>query len=569
MKKIEIPKLLDRYIGWVNDGKIQFLKTKASRKKILQYITELKTAVENAEKKGDRSRNLNWYEAHKIGRKLWEELASAALNDIDPNSKGNDKLFGFLDKATEFEDLLYGLDDRYRDHTLHSLWVYFIGEYILRERLPKLRGNLNWYLYNDIEAYEERYSYPTELVEFAQNKKTELGNKVNEKRDAVWCIIALCHDLGYSLARLKDLNKKVKDVVAFFDISHIKETGYFLNVEHKHLAEQFLELMAMEVRIAPNPNEDYKDLEDLKTKLDKKEINKTEYKKILKEKLEEKIVIKCYRDDSTYWRLCRAFEKKEHGILSAYLIYKMLGIFANTSVRGPAEDWGLEDEEVEDNIIRGNILFAIAQHSFDFAHLYELNSLGDILVLADELEEFSRYGRQMLAREYHDTMAWSDIKIDVGEKYEKRKVKKGGGTEERDETKTQVNIIISYEVAPEHDLIEFFTWKAKTLCMFYSLEPREYKKMYEPVFYKIKGIEMSASQGKYALKLDFKKGSVHQVRIKVKEKRHFKEVRKYNIECHDGKLTSKSNKDKSLVDLLQSRFTIRDGKIIKLKGTNK
>ena len=308
--------------------------------------------------------------------------------------------------------------------------------------------------------------------------------------------------------------------------------------------------MAMDVRISPN--EDYKGL----LKSDKG--------------LEEAIVIKCYRDDSTYWRLCRALEKKEHGILSAYLIYKMLGIFANTSVRGPAEDWGLEDEEVEDNIIRGNILFAIAQHSFDFAHLYELNSLADILVLADELEEFSRYGRQMLAREYHDTMAWSDVKIDVEEESGKREIKKGEETEKRDVTKTQVNIIISYEVAAEHDLIEFFTWKAKTLCKFYSLEPREYKKMYEPVFYKIKGIEMSASQGKYALKLEFKKGSVHQVRVKVKENEHFKEVHKYDIESHDGKLTRKSNKGESLGELLKGCFDIKDGKIIRLKGeTNK
>ena len=91
--------------------------------------------------------------------------------------------------------------------------------------------------------------------------------------------------------------------------------------------------------------------------------------------------------------------------------------------------------------------------------------------------------------------------------------------------------------------------------------------MYEPVFYKIKGIKMSASQGKYALKLEFKKGSVRQVKIAVKENRRFKDVYKHNIECHDGKLTSKRNKDKSLVDLLKSRFIVKkDGTIIKLKG---
>ena len=84
------------------------------------------------------------------------------------------------------------------------------------------------------------------------------------------------------------------------------------------------------------------------------------------------MLIKCYRDDSTYWRLCRALEKKEHGILSSYLIYKILGIFAESSVRGPAEEWGLNDIEAKENTIRGDILFAIAQHEFDFAHLNQL-----------------------------------------------------------------------------------------------------------------------------------------------------------------------------------------------------
>ncbi len=77
-------------------------------------------------------------------------------------------------------------------------------------------------------------------------------------------------------------------------------------------------------------------------------------------------LIKCYRDDSIYWRLCRALEKKQHGILSSYLIYKIPGIFADATVRGPAEEWGLDDNEAVENIIRGDILFAIAQHELRY-----------------------------------------------------------------------------------------------------------------------------------------------------------------------------------------------------------
>lgn len=72
---------------------------------------------------------------------------------------------------------------------------------------------------------------------------------------------------------------------------------------------------------------------------------------------------------------------------------------------GPGEEWGLSDEEAIENIIHGNILFAMAQHTFDFANLNEINSLSDILVLADDLEEFSRIGRQLLSRKYYHTTA--------------------------------------------------------------------------------------------------------------------------------------------------------------------
>lgn len=377
MRKLNIVELLTNYKNWVEKGKIQFLQNDIhERKNIIQLLNGLISEFSEALKKGDLSENLDWREAHKKGRDLWHALASKSLNYIDPSSKGNSELFRYLDAATEFEDLLYGLEEYYRDHTLHSLWVYFIGEHIIRDHLPEIHNNLNWYLYNDIEHEKEQHSQ--KLIKDSQKKEKEICTEANNKRDAIWCIMALCHDLGYSLAKLNKLNEKVKNVLQFFDIPDFTRIGYSLDIEHQFIVNQFLELMAMDVRIVPST--------------DKKDV-----------------LIKCYRDDSTYWRLCRAFEKKQHGILSSYLIYKILGIFADAWMRGPAEEWGLDDKEAIDNIIRGDILFAIAQHEFDFAHLNSVGSLADILILSDELEEFSRYGRQMLSRKYHDTTADAEI----------------------------------------------------------------------------------------------------------------------------------------------------------------
>ena len=144
MQKLEIPDLLEKYIIWAEQGEIQFLrKNGRETKQTIKLIKDLRKKIGDAEKIGDRSKNLVWFEAHEIGTALWKKLASGALNKLDKTSKGNDKLFEYLKAATQFEDLLYGLDEHYRDHTLHSLWVYFIGEYILREILPDCIFRLN------------------------------------------------------------------------------------------------------------------------------------------------------------------------------------------------------------------------------------------------------------------------------------------------------------------------------------------------------------------------------------------------------------------------------------------
>jgi hypothetical protein len=127
---------------------------------------------------------------------------------------------------------------------------------------------------------------------------------------------------------------------------------------------------------------------------------------------------------------------------------------------GPGEEWGLSDDEAVENIIHGNILFAIAQHTFDFAHLSELNSLSDILVLADDIEEFSRFGRQQRSRKYYDTVA--DVKIEFKPKFPTKEKK--------------VAIIITYNVynyLTPKEYHEYFYRKAEQLCRIYTLHEKK------------------------------------------------------------------------------------------------
>ncbi len=260
--QMKVRGLLKEYEVWVKDGAIQFLQESKQQNEVLNCIKKLKPIMKGLDEKngGEQGEVQDWYKAHEKGRDLWRMLAKYALRDIEKTAKGNDTLYRFLKAATEFEDVLYGLDPYYRGHTLHSLWVYLIGEHILRKPIKDgtsdkciyLRENLNWYLYNDISKDADKYSYPPILVKYSEIKAEILTKVVARYTDSTWCLMALCHDLGYSLERLGALNEKVTAVLKFFDISDLEQTGYSLDIEHQYLVSQCLELMAMDVRIVPD-----------------------------------------------------------------------------------------------------------------------------------------------------------------------------------------------------------------------------------------------------------------------------------------------------------------------------
>ena len=515
MEKITIYALLKKFDVWVKKGEIQFLKKEEDRNEVLDLVEKLLSIFSEALDKQtkdekDLSELLDWFDVHKKGQSLWEKLLSCALNDIDPESKGNSRIFKYLDAATNFEDLLYGLELYYRDHTLHCLWVYLIGEHLLRDLLSGIHKDLNWYLYNSIEG--EKSAYSRMLLDNARKKEKEICKQVNEKKDAIWCVMALCHDLGYSLAKLEKLNEKVQEVLEFVDLREFRHIGYSLDIEHQYHVSQFLELMAMDVYIVPS--EDNKD-----------------------------VLIKGYRDDSTYWRLCKSFEKKEHGILSAYLIYKNLSIFADAWVRGPAESWGLDNDEAVDNIIRGDILYAIAQHEFEFAYLSQLSSISDILMIADEMEEFSRYGRQLQSRKYKDTTADTSIS------FKPAGLKRG----------QDVEIDIVYEVAKhltDKDYFEFMKRKANRLNKIYSLRlpPQKDKNKYCT----IKSLKMTAEKNSSKYFIQFTRTSKHKGFLPATDidgKSH--NEGEYDLTSDDDKLTVHLKDEKILLDKWLENASIR------------
>lgn len=421
MQKVTVLSLLNAFDVQLRAGNVGFVA--ASREiEQRQLCVLVKRLSDMFEAAGPAEEKLDWRECHKACTQVWRLLTRMALKAVDDSSKGNARLVEFLDAATRFEETLYGLEETYRDHTLHSIWVYLLGDFLLRGQLRSTYEDLNWYLYNDVESDPDW----TTLREAARKKEEALTEDANEKKDAIWCITALCHDVGYSLSKLGAINERVERVLGLLDLRRFDRIGYRLGIEQQYLTKQFLELMADDLRLEAGPDLD-------------------------------EVLVKLYRDDGSYWRLCESLEKRDHGTLSAFVLFKLLGLFGDATLRGPAEEFGLEDEEASDTLIRGNILFAIAQHHFTYCWADELGSLADVLLLVDEMEEFSRYGRPLMTREYYPTLANVSLSVEYS----------------GPKTKREVAIRIEYDVQSEQDPADFFWRKARRLTEVYDLTSPE------------------------------------------------------------------------------------------------
>lgn len=141
-----------------------------------------------------------------IAVKLWKVLFEAAMTFINPDKSGYDKLFKYFDAYVEFEELIFASDSFYRDHTLHCIWVYFLGEYLrLRDEFKDLFADSETTLHL-LDAVSELCQL-TKMSEkmsekYSRFKDIETSCKSLYAKDAaIRCIAALTHDLGYPLKR--------------------------------------------------------------------------------------------------------------------------------------------------------------------------------------------------------------------------------------------------------------------------------------------------------------------------------------------------------------------------------
>jgi hypothetical protein len=119
-------------------------------------------------------------------REIWVRLLRFALGDLacPRGNRPESELISlqsekFLGAAMEAEQVLLGAKRNYREHMTHSLRVYLLGEFFF-ERL------------------------------FQQSATgapgSEIKSLLQQKSRVVWCVAALCHDLGSALEAIVSVN---------------------------------------------------------------------------------------------------------------------------------------------------------------------------------------------------------------------------------------------------------------------------------------------------------------------------------------------------------------------------
>jgi len=418
--------VMDYYLELMKKDKIQFLNGKPKTKKcIAEGISELKNSEDL------HSKILS-------AKKLWKILFEASMGYIDSDKKGYDVMFEYFDDFVEFEELIFASDKFYRDHTLHSLWVYFLGEYLYNNpEYQVLFSGFNQNIRDTVRLYDsfepiKNNRMLREFYSFLSNVK-----KIMNLDDSIRCVAALSHDLGYPLKIINKINKSIRKIIPHFSITKYGEFDFQfesvqqvyiqnlieilsynleyhidtgdLNFEEQGVIEKIQRLFNQINMVIAEGNEPSVELiSQLSTELSSF-TEKEEY-------IVRKVMIGrgvCEKSISRYLRLASDFEKYMHGIMSCYLLMKKLNAFSNFDLSF-SDPSNLPMDKIDFATIysKSKILIAMANHTSDGFLIRKFDNYSAFLVLVDEIEEFSRMSRANQFRQYVQEFCKSNIRME-------------------------------------------------------------------------------------------------------------------------------------------------------------
>ncbi|WBW94857.1 hypothetical protein [Oceanirhabdus sp. W0125-5] len=416
MEKLNEKKVINYYLNKIEKEEIQFLKNKTIYK---ERIKKLIISLRDEELLHNKI---------EISKELWKQLFEAAMSSIDPDKRGFDDLFEYFDKYVEFEELIFASDSFYRDHTMHCLWVYFLGEYIKSEEEFNFITCKMEKEYQRIKLLKEEFEKFEGIIDFSNmlNIIDEFIKSVIH-HDAERCIIALTHDLGYPIKKINKINKSISKVLPYYGINNYNEFIFdYTDIQGK-LIEEFIQFIASEceMEFKVQSDDDYLSKKILKKILLNSEngLIKFNFEEISLLTEEEKIQVKNMFDLKIEWkkvlnnnlRYYEDFESYSHGIMSAFLLLKTVGSFSKINLKySDLNNIKLLDFNLVNLMCKQNILRAITDHNCKNYQITSIKENSDFLILMDELEEFSRISRANQNRQFINEFCKSNIYTEDG-----------------------------------------------------------------------------------------------------------------------------------------------------------
>ena len=420
--------VMDFYIQLLDKDEIKFLIDKENAK------TEIKKLISLLQKSEEI------HDKIQVAKDLWKILFETSMEFIDPDKQGYDELFKYFEEFVRFEELIFASDSFYRDHTLHCLWVYFLGEYLNKQpEFSFLFQNVNRHL--KVSAFMNEYYRALDVPEIFGDLTILLSRvaEILENEDSVRCVIALTHDLGYPLKKIAIINESIRKVLPYFSVSKFGEFDFhFENVQQFYI-ENLLEILSLNINfnieIGDFSYEERQIVQDLIVQMNRlstflinlQEPSEEEFLELRKSlnEVDEKqadILRRMYtiqgameKDMSEILRYSNDFENYTHGIMSEYLLMKTLKSFSNLPITYSKPD-NIELENLNIPAINSKmkILQAMSDHTSHGYQIRDFLNYSELLVLFDEIEEFSRLSRANQYRQFVNEFCKTDLSVKDG-----------------------------------------------------------------------------------------------------------------------------------------------------------
>ncbi len=306
-----------------------------------------------------------------------------------PQAYGIEKLDEYFDKYASFEELLYGGSKYYRDHVVHVFRVWLLGiEQLLIDNCKYLKR---------IKVSGRDTESPLEKI-------------------SIWSIIALTHDLGYPLEKALEIIGKTKDMMKSFIVDPVVSMDLsFTGVQNsmndyvlRFISSKMLKASEIDNTVIERKKDEGKETDDSVKGIE--ESKKKEYVARLQPKY--------------YFKFQKSLEQKDHGIISALIIYKLLIYFLESDY-SINENYFFGEEDCRQFYIRREILRAIASHTCRDIYQQDANNFSFLLILCDDAQE---WGRKYL----------SELYVDKGEKYEYKGIELKTKTEKFEDKEKEI-----------------------------------------------------------------------------------------------------------------------------------